>query len=234
MRHRGPEFQRCFLSTNRISRPRGPNICLTQCFRIIHRNTRTRPTPRYNTFAALYITRSLALMSNTHGTGPASEKPLSNRGPTIRRIRKPGVPTSERVVCRSMALGSVKHPLVNLPKSVRFHTHDPVRGSRCESRSHLPFNVEHNSDVSLVEWVVLFNTITTITPFLLSNREMTALAGSGESHRVPRSSNPTLCSRAVCDGVDTVLALICVLWPDAPRSMAIPSPISCKFLRGFF
>ena len=112
---------------------------------------------------------------------------------------------------------------------------DPVRNhvaSRVHtSRSTLSVIPPPLSDVSLVQWVVLFDTTITITP-LSPNREMTALTGSGGSQRALRSSHPTCRSRAVFDAVDTVLALICVPWPGAPRPMLIPSPVRCEFLRG--
>lgn len=111
---------------------------------------------------------------------------------------------------------------------------DPVRKSRCESRSRLPLTVEHNSAATFrrVTHAVGGPVQHHITP-LPSNREITALAGSCGSQRVPRPSDPTPHSQPVSGGVDTILALICVPWPGAPRSVAIPSPVRCDFLRGF-
>jgi hypothetical protein len=181
---------------------------------------------------------NLAPMSNIRGIGPDSEEPRSSAGLTVCWIRKSAGSTSGRVVCRSMALDNVKYPLVapvSLSRSpYAFTRMDPVRKSHCESRSRLPLNVEHDSAAT-------FRRVTHAVggPVQhhhhppLSNWEIAALTGSGGSQRVPRSLHPTYRFRAVFDRVDTALASVCITWPGAPRSMAIPSPVRCEFLRGF-
>lgn len=108
---------------------------------------------------------NLAPMSNTHEIGPANEKLRGGTGPTVCWIGGSAGSTSRRVVCRSMPLGNVKYPLVDLTRSPYTLSHawipseNHVASRVHASRSPLNTIPPPLSDVSPMQWVVLFNAI---------------------------------------------------------------------------